>query len=181
MNKFVRWGAALVLLPLAACNTNASNPMSATVPQPMPAAVTANAQDQNFAQQAAASDKFEIQSSQLALQRSRSRPVRAFAQRMIDEHTMSTQRLAALASAKGMNVPGVLDPNQQQMLASLEGTRNGFDRAYLTAQVTGHTATVAAYQTEIAGGYDADVKGMAQELLPNIQDHLKMAQSLRGR
>lgn len=181
MNNHARWAAALILLPLAACNTNRSNPMDATVPQPIPAATTANAQDQSFAQTAAASDQFEIQSSQLALEKSHSRPVRAYAQRMIDEHTASSQKLAALASRKGMNVSGVLDPTQQQLLSTLQSSNRGFDQAYMRGQATGHTATVSAYQTEISGGSDPEVRGFVQQNLPMVEGHLDEVKRMAGR
>ena len=180
MSHLARWGFVLAVLPLAACNTNVSDPMGATVPQPMPAAVTANAQDQNFLQAAAASDQFEIRSSQLALQRARRPAVRAFAQKMIDDHTMTTQRLSALAATKGAAASGTLDPSQQQLLATLDGTRNNFDQAYLRAQVTGHQNTVSAFQTELSSGYDRDVKAAAEQTLPMVQQHLQEARRLAG-
>lgn len=181
MTKYAPLAVVLALLPLAACNTNPSDAMSATVPQPIPAATTASVQDQNFAQQAASSDQFEIQSSQLALQKSRSPRVRAFAQQMIDDHSATTAKLSALARDKGMNVQGTLDPQQQQMLATLGGTGRGFDRAYMRDQVVGHTAAVSAFQTEASSGSDPDIHGFAQQTLPTIQEHLQEANRLAGR
>jgi len=181
MIKYARWAAALALLPLAACNTNKSDAFSGTVPQPMPAAPTASAADQKFAQQAASSDQFEIQSSQLALQKSHSARVRAFAQQMIDEHTATTQKLSALAGTKGMTVDGALDPTQQQTLASLQNSRSGFDRAYLRAQVNGHDTALSAFQTKASGGSDPDVRSFAQQTAPTIQEHLDEAKRMAGR
>lgn len=175
MPNFPRWGLALALLPLAACNPNPSSPMAQTVPMPqtMP---TVSSQDQNFVMNAAASDAFEIQSSQLALQKSRNPNVLRFAQRMIDDHTKSTQQLTQVASVKGLKAAPTLDSPQQRMMATLDGARGGFDREYWRAQVAAHQATAALYQTEISGGYDADLRGFAQQTLPIVQQHLAMAQ-----
>lgn len=180
MPKLARWGFALVLLPLAACNPNPSTPMASTVPMPQ-TLPTVSAQDQSFVQQAASSDMFEIQSARLALQRSRNPAVRSFAQRMIADHTKSSQQLAALAQAKGIVMPTGLDPEQQRMMAAMENTRRIFDQEYFRQQAFAHQATATAYQTEINSGYDADLRNFAQMTLPIVQDHLAMAERMRGR
>ncbi|HYZ62927.1 MAG TPA: DUF4142 domain-containing protein [Acetobacteraceae bacterium] len=179
MPKLARWGFALALLPLAACNPNPSTPMASTVPMPQ-TLPNVSAQDQNFVQQAATSDMFEIQSSRLALQRSRNPGVRAFAERMIADHTKSSQQLAAMAQAKGVVLPTALDPEQQRMIAAMENTRRSFDQEYIRQQVAGHQVAQTAYQTEINSGYDADLRGFAQATLPIVQDHLVTAERMRG-
>jgi putative membrane protein len=177
--KLARWGFAIALLPLAACNPNPSTPMASTVPMPQ-TLPTVSAQDQSFVQLAASSDMFEIRSSQLALQRSRSPAVRRFAERMIADHSKSSQQLGALAQAKGIVLPSELDPEQQRMMMALDNTRRIFDREYFRQQAFAHQATASAYQTEISSGYDADLRGFAQQTLPIVQDHLAMAQRMRG-
>ncbi len=182
MNRYLRWGAALVLLPLAACNTDRSNAFNATVPQPMAAAVTMSSQDGNFINAVGPSDQFEMQTSQVALQKSRNPAVRAYAQQMIDQHTTSSQQLTQLAAAKGANLSQGLDPTQERLLAAVQGAGPGsFDRTYLSGQITGHTATVLTYNDEIKSGQDADVKAYAQQNLPMIQQHLADARRLSAR
>jgi putative membrane protein len=178
VSKLARWGFAVALLPLAACNPNPSTPMASTVPLPQ-TLPTVSAQDQNFVQLAAGSDMFEIRSSRLALQRSRSPAVRQFAQRMIADHTKSSQQLAVLAQAKGIVVPSELDPEQQRMMMALDNTRRIFDSEYFRQQAFAHQATATAYQTEINAGYDAELRGFAQQNLPIVQDHLNMAEQMR--
>ncbi len=182
MNRYVRWGAALILLPLAACSTDRPNTFSSTVPPPQAAIVTTNAQDTTFINAAGPSDQFEIQTSQIALQKARSPAVRTFAQRMIDDHTKTTQQLTTLAASKGATVSQSLDPTQDRLLTAVRNASPGsFDRIYLNGQITGHTATVAAFNDEINGGQDADVKAFAQQNLPTVQQHLADARRLAGR
>jgi putative membrane protein len=179
VRKLARWGFAAVLLPLAACNPNPSTPLASTVPMPQ-TLPQVSAQDQNFINLAASSDMFEIQSSRLALQRSRNPATRRFAERMIAYHTQSSQRLDALAQAKGVVLPSGLDPEQQRALVAIDNTRRLFDQEYFRQQAFAHTAAVQAYQTEISSGYDADLRGFAQQTLPIVQEHLQMAQNFRG-
>jgi putative membrane protein len=183
MNRIARWGFALAILPMAACTGNNVAPMAATVPQPAAAAPTVNPVDQQFAMQAGASDQFEIQSSQIALQKSHSARVRQFAQRMIDAHTQTTQQLTQIGSSKGMAMQPVLQPEQQKMLADLQAMDGGraFDRAYLNDQVVAHSAAATLFQNEIANGQDPQIKAFAQQTLPIIQDHLRDARRLGDR
>ena len=182
MIRHFRPALALVLLPLAACNTDRSNAFNATVPQPMAAAVTMSAQDSRFVNAAASSDQFEMQSSQALLQKSRNPAVRAYAQMMIDQHTASTQQLTQIAAAKGAALSQGLDPTQERLLAAMQGAGPGsVDRTYLSGQTTGHAATVLTFNDEIKSGADADVKGFAQQNLPMIQQHLDDARRLSRR
>lgn len=182
MHRYVHWSATLILLPLAACNADRSNAINATVPPPQAAVVTTNAQDTTFINAAGPSDQFEIQSSQIAVEKARGAAVRAFAQRMIDDHTKTTQQLTTLAASKGATVSQGLNPTQDRLLAAIRAASPGsFDRTYLSGQITGHTATVAAFNGEINGGQDADVKAFAQQNLPTVQQHLADARRLAGR
>jgi len=181
MNRFACWGFALALLPLAGCTSDRSNAFAGTDPQPAAAAATMNAQDNLFLTAAGNSDAFETQTSQLALQKSRRPAVRAYAQKMIDEHGGTNQKLQQLAGSKGAVFQPTLDPTQQRLLAALEGPASTFDRTYLSGQVTGHQATAASYNDEISKGSDSDVKALAQQSLPMIQQHLQDARRLGGR
>lgn len=178
MKKLALWGFAAALIPLAACTPNPSMPMAGTVPQPQ-TLPSVSAQDQNFVQLAATSDMFEIQNSQLALQRSRNPYTRRFAQRMIDDHTQSSQRLAQLAQANGIPLPTGLGPEQQRAMAAIDNTRRIFDSEYFRQQALAHQTAISAYQTEISSGYNNDLKAFAQQTLPTLQDHLQAAEQGR--
>ena len=152
--------------------------MASTVPLPQtPPSVSA--QDQKFMDQAASSDLFEIQSSQLALQRSRNPRTRSYAQHIIDDHTMASQRLAQLAQANGITLPTGLDPEQQRALAAIQNTRRIFDSEYFRQQALAHQAAIRTYETEANSGYNNDVKLFAQQTLPTLQEHLQIAEAGR--
>lgn len=130
---------------------------------------------------AAASDAAEIQTSQLALQKARSPRVKAFAQRMIDDHTKTTQQLMQIAQSKGVTPDATLNTVQQQALDRLKAARPAaFDRDYLRFQVSNHDDAVTAFQNEVSMGQDAELKAFAQQTLPIIQQHLEMARRLSG-
>ncbi|ESX21240.1 DUF4142 domain-containing protein [Mesorhizobium sp. M1148] len=58
-------------------------------------AQTATTSPQEFVKAAASSDMFEIQSSELALRKSKTSRVKEFARMMIKDHTTSSKRLIA--------------------------------------------------------------------------------------
>lgn len=182
MNSIARWGL-LALLPLAACSSNPPTPVAAATPPTVPAPKPAVAEgDRNFAAQAAASDQFEVQSSELALKHSGSAAVRKFAQHMIEAHSKTSQDLAQIAQAKDMAFSPKLGPAQQSMLASLEKLHGAaFTRLYLHDQVAGHAMAATLFRNEASEGSDPQLKAFARKTLPHIEHHLRMARLLGGR
>lgn len=178
MSTYKNWLFAVALLPLAACNSNPAMQQASTVPTPQTVA-SVSAQDQKFIDQAAASDLFEIRSSQLALQRSRNPRTRMYAQKMIDDHMASSQKLQALAAANGIQLPTGMGPEGDRAYAAIDNTRRIFDSEYFRQQGLSHQTAASVFQTEIDSGYNNDVKQFAQATLPTIQNHLEMAQNNR--
>ncbi|MBD2067547.1 DUF4142 domain-containing protein [Leptolyngbya sp. FACHB-671] len=135
--------------------------------------------DQQFMIMAAQGNNAEIQTSQLALDRSENEEVRQFAQRMIQEHTLANQQLQQIASQYGTNLPADPGPLNQaiaEQLAQLSGSE--FDRAYMGAQTNAHLRTVALFQTQIQQGQEESLRQYATQLLPSVADHYEMASTM---
>ena len=104
---------------------------------------------QAFLADADASGTFEIQSSQLAEQRSTRDDVRMFAEEMIRDHTAAADEMAAAEQAAGLPAtPPALDQRRQAMLAQLQGA-NGpdFDRLYVHLQQQAHMEAIPLFRT----------------------------------
>jgi putative membrane protein len=138
--------------------------------------------DSLFVMTAAQGDLFEITSSQLALQQGESQEVKDFAQRMIDEHTATTEQLTPIASELGVTPPTELNAMQQFMVVHLQGLQGAdFDSAYMRHQVTSHSAAVDAFTTATMGAVQNQaLVDFANQNLPIIQEHLTMAQEMAG-
>ena len=177
MNRHLRWAFAAALLPMAACSTSTPAQMAAVPPAPPPLA----AADQTFMMAAASSDAAEIQAANLAQTKARSPRIKAFAAKMITDHTATTQKLTSIAQMKGLPVSPVLTDMQQKMALKLEADKpRAFDRDYIHGQVMAHQAAITAFQTEIDSGQDPDLKAFATATLPTLKQHLMMAQRLAG-
>src|SRR5690606_15223542 len=71
----------------------------------------------DFVTQATSSNLFEVQSSQLALERSKNEQIRQFAQRMVKDHTDAMNRMKS--AAQGQQIPGEPAQQHSQMLEQL--------------------------------------------------------------
>lgn len=137
---------------------------------------------QGLANAAAASDKFEIESSKLAASSAQSAAVKSFAAKMISAHTESTAKLKATVA--GMSPPLTIDDTlsaaQQETLANLKAAHGAdFDSAYKAAQVDAHQATLDALNGYVAAGDNAQLKTLASGMVPTVTAHLNMAKGLK--
>lgn len=137
---------------------------------------------QTFANAAAASDAFEIESSQLAENKATSAKIKSFAAQMIKAHTGSTAKLkTAAGAATPAIVPDTAFSDMQRQTLSDLGSKTGadFDAAYAEAQVDGHQATLDALKAYSANGDVPSLKAFATGLVPTVTAHLNMAKGLK--
>jgi putative membrane protein len=137
---------------------------------------------QGFVNAAAASDKFEIESSKLANDAGASAATKAFAAKMISAHTASTAKLKSTTG--GMTPPvtpdDTLTAEQQSTLDNLKTLKGAdFDAAYKTAQVDAHTKTLDVLKAYSASGDTPALKTFADGLIPTVTAHLNMAKGLK--
>jgi putative membrane protein len=131
---------------------------------------------------AAASDMFEIQSSQMALTRARNPAVRQYAQMLVTHHTQTTQQLMAAAQASGMSPPPAMQiPLVQRMLGELQrASATDFDRVYLSQQVPAHEMALALHSNYARSGDTPALRSVAAAAVPIVQQHLDEARRMRG-
>jgi putative membrane protein len=138
---------------------------------------------QAFANAAAASDAFEIGTSQLAQAQGQSATIKKFADAMIKAHTDSTAKLktAAGAASPAITPDAMLNADQQatyEKLKALNGAE--FDEAYAAAQIDAHQKTLDALKAN-AGNKDVPqaLRDFATKLIPIVTAHLNMAKGLK--
>ena len=140
------------------------------------------ASTQDFVKTVAISDMFEIQASQLALNKDPDADTKPFAQKMVQDHQTTSQELKALVDSSKVQatLPTALDDKHQKMLDDLRA-KNGkdFDQAYDRAQQQTHQEAVDLFQKYAEGGDNADLKEWAAKTLPHLKEHLAMAEKLK--
>ena len=131
--------------------------------------------DQGFAMDAASGGAYEVQASQLALQKSQTPRVRMIAERMVKDHSDAGMKLDAIVRQKSMLVNDVPSDDQKQMIAKLNDlSGDAFDQEYLSQQKMAHEQTIALFKKEIDSGTDSDLKMFASDTLPTVQAHYQM-------
>ena len=134
---------------------------------------------EEFVQRAAASDLFEIQTGNLALQKSTMAEVRDFAQEIINDHTASSQELALLTQKKNIQMPTTLPEDKQNSVNRLSGlSGTGFDKAFSDEQEAAHEEAIELYERAAEDLKDADLRAFAQRTLPVLRMHLEHARAL---
>ncbi|WP_218081633.1 DUF4142 domain-containing protein [Anthocerotibacter panamensis] len=137
-------------------------------------------QDSAFLRQVAQSDSVAIKFSQLALEKATTPAVKQYAQKIVEDHTQSNQKLKQLALEREIPLPSdTLQPNKQAQyntLSKIPGIE--FDGAYLRQQVQEHTSTVALYEKQLQEGKAPLVKRFAARTLPMILTHQQEARAL---
>ncbi|HEY9316686.1 MULTISPECIES: DUF4142 domain-containing protein [Achromobacter] len=146
---------------------------------PMAAESKLDGNDRDFLENAAQAGHMEVEGSKLALEKSRNAEVKAFAQKMVDDHGKAGQQLAALAKKKGYDAPTEPSLVQQAKLKTLGLRDDGFDKAYAESiGVSAHEDAVKLFQQAANEAKDPEVKQFATETLPTLEQHLQMAKTL---
>jgi putative membrane protein len=161
-------------LALAACS---STPRAVT-----PADLSNPLMAPGYLATAASSDMFEIQSGQLAQQMSQNPGVQSFGGMLVTDHTQSTQMLMAAAqSARVSPPPPALLPQHQALLDQLRAAGSGpsFDMAFQQIQIQAHQQALMLHQNYAQSGDVPALRATAGQIVPVIQRHLAMAQSLQ--
>ena len=186
---------SLSALALAACGGNetavGNGAFNMTVPEAetmMGGNMAANMADapaamngQQFADTAAASDAYEIESSKLAQDKAESAAVKEFAAMMVKDHTNST----AMLKEAGAKADPAITPNpamNAEQTANLEALRAvsgaAFDTLYRQQQLAAHQKALAALQGYAENGDVPSLKTFAGDTAKVVEGHLKHLNSM---
>ncbi|MFB0873077.1 MULTISPECIES: DUF4142 domain-containing protein [unclassified Sphingobium] len=147
-------------------------------PPPAEAKTTASA----YVKAAGMSDLYEIDSSKIAVQKSKSPAVRRLAEMLIRHHQQTTAATVKAAGKAGLNPPPpALDAGHSASIAELQSASAAdFDRLYLAQQVPAHQAALDLHRSYAANGDQAPLRMSAKAAVPIVEQHLKAAQALQA-
>jgi len=188
---------AAFALAVAACNNNdsgsdistdanlaedsaANDVLGANAATDNEAAVALPTDAAGFATAVAATDLYEIESAKLAVAKSASGEVKAFAQHLRSDHEKSTAELKAAAAAAKVTVTPALDSEKQAMLDRLKAASGAeFDRLFVEQQRTAHQKALNLLQSYASGGDTAELKDFATKTSAAVKGHLDHANSIK--
>lgn len=142
---------------------------------------TRRGSDNAFIEQAAADGLAEVKLGQLAAERASNADVKAFAQKLVDDHSKANRELERIAASQNAATPGELKGKHQKAydkLSKLSGDE--FDKAYVKHMVDDHQKAVKLFERQAKSASDAPLKQFASDTLPKLQDHLAEAKRLES-
>jgi len=146
---------------------------------------TAKPTDAQIAHIAYTAGQIDVETGKLALKKSQNKDVRAFAQRMVGDHTAVNDQ--ALALVKKLNVTPEDNPTSQSLVDQANPARadlsalNGaeFDKAYVANEVAFHkTVNDALSTTLIPAAQNPELKSLLESGLKLFEAHLEHAEQL---
>jgi putative membrane protein len=135
--------------------------------------------DRAFLEKAAQANLAEIDVGKLAQAKATRDDLKKFGAKMALDHGKTLKELQALAVKKGITLPKAPDDaHKAQATALSRASGREFDLTYVkNAGVADHWAAKELFQSGTQSN-DASIRAFAQKVLPEIQHHLEMAESL---
>ena len=133
-----------------------------------------------FVKTVSGANRFEIETSELALKRSKNADVRSFAEMMVKDHTEAGKKLSGIAKSEGIKGKKGLAPKQAAMLKELDAAdAEHFERLYVDIQTQAHMEAVSTFRTYAGKPDNAALGDFAKTTLPTLEKHLDHVKSLK--
>jgi len=142
-----------------------------------------NLTNEEFVKKAAASGLAEVNLGKLGAQKATNPEVKAFAEKMVVDHTKANNELKAIAKAKGLEVPTEPDMLHKAMMEKFvhQKADADFNHDFMQQMVRDHEKTVELFkEASTDPELDPEIRAFAKKTLPSLQDHLKKAQTLEA-
>jgi len=123
----------------------------------------------------------EIAAAKIALNKAESSEVKAFAQKMVDDHGDALTKVQTVAKQKDVTLPTEPDAQHKAMADKLEKESGAaFDKMYMeNAGTKDHKMVLSKLQGDAKNIKDPDVKALADAHTPVVEQHLKSAEQMK--
>lgn len=136
-------------------------------------------EDKMFLRKAAEGGIAEVKLGQLAAQKGSSDEVKAFGQKMVDDHTKMNDEMAQVADSLGVMLPKSMNKEDQAEYDKLNGlSGNDFDMEYLSFMVKDHHKDLHEFRMEAASHADPALRDEVVKAEGVIHDHTVMVDKL---
>lgn len=139
---------------------------------------------EEFAKKAGAAGLAEVEMGKLGAQKATDPDVKAYAQKMVTDHTKGNKELMAATQGKNLEVPTAPDMMHKGMMEKFEHQKadTDFNHDYMQQMVRDHKKVIELYTTAANDStLDVDLRALANKSLPVLQKHLAEAQKLEGK
>jgi putative membrane protein len=136
--------------------------------------------DQNFMQKAATGGLAEVSLGQQVSPVAKNADAKAFADKMVTDHSKANDELKQLASGKGVSLPTDTDQEHKDAAQKVMSAKN-VDKAYMEDMVKDHDEDVKEFEKASKSVKDADLKAWIDKTLPVLKEHQKMAHEINSK
>lgn len=137
---------------------------------------------QQFAQEVASSNNFEIEAAKLTIERGKDPDAIQYARDLLREHEQISKNLTDAVKDEGLTVSAELNEEHRNKLEALRtASEADFDQAYLSTQITSHESAVAMLKSFADSNHDGALKTFAENALGTMRMHAIRAQDLTTR
>jgi putative membrane protein len=139
---------------------------------------------EEFAKKAGAAGTAEVEMGKLGAQKATDADVKAYAQKMVADHTKANKELMAAAKAKNLEVPSEPDMMHKGMMEKFEHQKadKDFNHDFMQQMVRDHKKVVELFQSAANDtALDPDMRALAKKTLPTLEQHLADAQKLEAK
>lgn len=144
-------------------------------------ATPTNQQANDFILKAASGGMMEVEVGKMAQEKGVDADVKAFGQKMVEDHGKANAELKALAASKNVTLPVAPIEEQQKHIEAMRAMKGvAFDKHYMGMMVNDHNKDIAEFE-KASQNEDADVKAFASKTLPVLKGHLDLAQKTNAK
>ena len=137
-----------------------------------------------FVEKAGAGGLAEIEMGQLGVEKASNSQVKAFAKRIVTDHTKANEQLTAALKGKGLEVPSSRSAMHKAMMDKFREEKAGkdFDRNFIEHMVTDHKNDIELFEAAADDKkLDSALSTYARVTLPILREHLKEAQTIQSK
>jgi putative membrane protein len=138
----------------------------------------------DFVKKASEAGMAEVAMGKLGTEKATDASVKAFAQRMVKDHTKANNELMTAAKAKGLKVaegPGAMHKAMDEKFQHQKADTD-FDHDYMQQMVKDHEKAVELFRTASSDmTLDSDLRSLAKKTLPTLEEHLADAKKLEAK
>jgi putative membrane protein len=139
----------------------------------------AESPDALFVHKAGEGDLAELEFSRLAADHAASPKVRAYAQRVVQEHGQSSRELAIIAAHENIALPDMVDEEHSQVLDALANEGGAaFDNNYITAMLAAHQQLAGLMKSSEAAVSTDELRSYIKKTLPVVEREQRLAQEV---
>lgn len=139
---------------------------------------------EEFAKKAGAAGMAEVEMGKLGAEKATNAEVKAYAQKIVADHTKANKELMAAAKGKNLEVPTEPDMMHKGMMEKFEhqSADHDFNEDFMEQMVRDHKKAIAVFQSAANDTtLDPEMRALAKKTLPTLEAHLADAQKLEAK